>query len=160
MGDIFNYPLYNFTWSQSIYTVGGYFWIYFWCYFVEVILNKKFGEKFYRFFNGASMWGYVSHYLWIVFAVQLFVIKDVTYDDTPEKCNIKDCDNCVCNLKVTTHLNVFEAMAVIFLFTNLCIYVSYPILNSPYNYVSKKLFGKKKRNPDGMNSRKKSIEKI
>ena len=69
MGDIFNYPLYNFTWSQSIYSIGGFFWIYFWCYFSEVMMNQKFSEKFYRFFNGASMWGYVSHYLWIIFAV-------------------------------------------------------------------------------------------
>lgn len=56
MGDIFNYPLYNFTWAQSLYSLGGFFWIYFWCYFAEIILNEKFNEKFYRFYNGASMW--------------------------------------------------------------------------------------------------------
>ena len=98
MGDIFNYPLYNFTWSQSLYSLGGFFWIYFWCYIAELIMNDKFNEKWYRFYNGASMWGYVSHYLWIVFAAQLFVIKKIHYSDDPAVCKITGCDNCICNL--------------------------------------------------------------
>ena len=75
-GDIFNYPLYAFTWVQCFYSIGGWFWIYFWTYFSEVFSNSKFNVPFYMFYNGASMYGYVVHYIFIVLSCKWFIIPN------------------------------------------------------------------------------------
>jgi hypothetical protein len=73
MGDIFNYPLYAFTWLQDGYSFGSFFWIYFWTYYAEQF-NSKFNEKTYIFFNGASMWMYITHYIYIVISCKFFIL--------------------------------------------------------------------------------------
>lgn len=57
-------------------------------------------------------------------------------------------------------MNMFEAMTVIFLFSTVCIYISYPLLSWPYSYVCGLIFRKKKKNPDGLNSRRDKIDLI
>jgi hypothetical protein len=65
-GDFYSYPLYEPTWLQCTYTLGSYWWVYLLGWWCQEVSNEKYDDWWYKFLNDCSMWGYLSHYLWIV----------------------------------------------------------------------------------------------
>lgn len=72
-GSIFNYPLYSDHQIQSLYTTGTWLWIYGLIWLGEVTINDTFHEPTYDFIMNCSMYGYLSHYLWIAL-ISAFVV--------------------------------------------------------------------------------------
>jgi len=64
-GSLFLYPLYTDHGIQSLYTTGTWLWLFGLMGLAEVTLNDKFHEPTYDFVMACSMYGYLSHYLWI-----------------------------------------------------------------------------------------------
>jgi len=55
--------------------MGGYFWIYYWLRTVQYVFNTDYnGHWVFKFLNEVAMWGYLSHYLWIVL-LNHFIVK-------------------------------------------------------------------------------------
>ena len=72
-GFLFFYPLYTPKWLQCCYTAGSFYLVFFQCWMGKTLYNHKFNHTFYKVFVGGSMWAYLSHYLWIIIAVDVFV---------------------------------------------------------------------------------------
>jgi len=72
-GDIFYYPLYEVKWLMNSYTIGSFFFVYYLSMLFHSICNTKFDPKVYKFVNGQSMWGYLSHYFWLIIICLVFV---------------------------------------------------------------------------------------
>ena len=72
-GFLFFYPLYIPWWLQCFHTAGSFYLVYFLTWYMKVISNDKFNNAVYNVVVGGSMWAYLSHYLWIVIAVAIFV---------------------------------------------------------------------------------------
>jgi hypothetical protein len=64
-GSMFNYPLYSDHGIQALYTTGTWIWLYGLIWIAEITINDKFHEPTYDFIMNSSMYGYLSHYLWI-----------------------------------------------------------------------------------------------
>jgi hypothetical protein len=66
-GFLFFYPIYEPTWLQNLHTLGGYFWVYYWSKTAQSLFDTDFGGSFlFKFMTEVSMYGYLSHYLWIM----------------------------------------------------------------------------------------------
>lgn len=73
-GYLFYYPIFQPKWLQNTYTLGGYFWIYYWLRVNQCILNPEiYNTSIFKFMTKVAMWGYLSHYLWIVLLNHLIV---------------------------------------------------------------------------------------
>lgn len=69
-GFLWFYPLYTPTWLQNMFVTGGWVWVYFYVWFMDEFGNKKFNVKVYDFCNNVCMWGYLTHYMFIVIIVR------------------------------------------------------------------------------------------
>ena len=111
-GFLWFFPLYQPTWLQNVFTIGSFYWVYFYSWLTHGELTSKYNEKVYDFVIGSSMWGYLSHYMWIVLVVQALV--------RPFK------------------LSLFPAILVNYVFGQLLICLSYILLQKLSGLCSKK----------------------
>lgn len=72
-GFLWFYPMYYPFWLQSFYVIGGWYWVYVICFYNSIWTNKKWNEAVFNWVNEVSLWGYLSHYLWIVLVVVCIV---------------------------------------------------------------------------------------
>lgn len=72
-GFLWFYPLYFPFWLQSYFVIGGWYSVYYICYTNSLVTNSKFNVDVYNWVNGVSLWGYLSHYLFIVLIVVLII---------------------------------------------------------------------------------------
>lgn len=73
-GFLWYYPLYHAKFMQHIFTFGGWYWVYYYCFLCSSLINKKYNDEIFNWINGVSLWGYVSHYMWLVLVVA-YIIK-------------------------------------------------------------------------------------
>lgn len=73
MGHLFFYPLYSNYGLQCLYTTGTWLWVYTIIWIVAKIGNDKFNPTFYKYFCGASLYAYLSHYFYILIISVLVV---------------------------------------------------------------------------------------
>ena len=73
-GSIFLYPIYSDHGIQSLYTTGTWFWLFGIMWYAESNLNDKFHEPTYDFVMACSMYGYLSHYLWIAL-ISVYIVR-------------------------------------------------------------------------------------
>ena len=72
-GFLWFYPMYYAKFMQNLFTFGGWYWVYYYCYLCSALINKKYNEDLYNWINAVSLWGYLSHYMWIVIVVVLII---------------------------------------------------------------------------------------
>lgn len=66
LGRLFFYPLYDEYWLQCLYTTGTYVFVFTIVWIMAAISNDKFNETFYKYFTGAALYAYLSHYFFII----------------------------------------------------------------------------------------------
>lgn len=73
-GFLFYYPLYFDYGQQCLFTLGTWQQLYLYTTLLEAVANQKFNDFFFKHFTASSLWGYLSHYVFIVIAANLFII--------------------------------------------------------------------------------------
>lgn len=73
MGQLFFYPLFDDYALQCLYTTGTYVFVYSIVWIMALIGNDKFNETFYKYFTGAALYAYLSHYFFIIMFSVLIV---------------------------------------------------------------------------------------
>lgn len=66
LGQLFFYPLYDDYTLQCLYTTGTWLFVFTIVWIMALISNDIFNETFYKYFTGASLYAYLSHYFWII----------------------------------------------------------------------------------------------
>lgn len=72
-GVLFFYPIYTPTWLMNMFVAGSWVWVYFYTWFMDEFGNKHFGQRLYHFCYYSCLWGYLSHYLFIVIIARTIV---------------------------------------------------------------------------------------
>jgi len=85
MGHLFFYPLYSSYGLQCLYTTGTWLWVYSIIWIVAKCCNDKFNPTFYKFFCGASLYAYLSHYFFIL-VISVLVIRPYKFTFIPALC--------------------------------------------------------------------------
>lgn len=109
LGQLFFYPLYEDYTLQCLYTTGTWVFVFSIVWIMALIGNDKFNETFYKYFTGAALYAYLSHYFWIILLSVLIV--------RPYKMNFP------------------EAFCVMFFGTFVLIFITYWPLNWLYELV-------------------------
>lgn len=73
LGQLFFYPLYDDYWLQCLYTTGTWLFVFTIVWIMALIGNDKFNETFYKYFTGAALYAYLSHYCFIILLSVLIV---------------------------------------------------------------------------------------
>lgn len=73
MGHLFFYPLYSNYGLQCLYTTGTWLWVYSIIWIVAKVANDKFNPTIYKYFCGASLYAYLSHYFFILIISVLII---------------------------------------------------------------------------------------
>jgi len=73
LGQLFFYPLYDDYTLQCLYTTGTWLWVYSLIWIAAICCNDKFNPTFYKYFTGASLYAYLSHYFFIILIAYLIV---------------------------------------------------------------------------------------
>ena len=66
LGQLFYYPLYDDYWLQCLYTTGTWVFVFTIVWITAHIANDKFNETFFKYFTGAALYSYLSHYFFII----------------------------------------------------------------------------------------------
>jgi hypothetical protein len=66
LGQLFFYPLYDDYWLQCLYTTGTWLFVFTIVWITAHIANDKFNETFFKYFTGAALYSYLSHYFFII----------------------------------------------------------------------------------------------
>ena len=67
LGQLFFYPLYDDYWLQCLYTTGTWLFVFTIIWIMALISNSTFNKTFYKYFTGAALFAYLSHYTFIIF---------------------------------------------------------------------------------------------
>lgn len=73
LGQLFYYPLYDDYTLQCLYTTGTWLFVFTIVWIMALISNDKFNETFYKYFTGAALYAYLSHYFFIILLAVLVV---------------------------------------------------------------------------------------
>jgi len=106
---LFYYPLYDNYTLQCLYTTGTWVFVFMIVWIMALIANDKFNPTFYKYFTGAALYAYLSHYFYIILLAALVV--------RPYK------------------LNFAEAFSLMFFGTFILIFITYWPLNFLYELV-------------------------
>jgi len=73
LGQLFFYPLYDNYTLQCLYTTGTWLGVYTLIWITALTCNDKLNPTFYKYFTGASLYAYLSHYFFIILIAYLIV---------------------------------------------------------------------------------------
>jgi hypothetical protein len=109
LGQLFFYPLFDDYTIQCLYTTGTYVFVYTIAWIMALVGNDKFNDTFYKYFTGAALYAYLSHYFFIIL-LSVTIVRPYKLDFT-------------------------EAFAIMFFGTFLLIIATYWPLNALYELV-------------------------
>jgi len=66
LGQLFFYPLYDEYWLQCLYTTGTWLFVFTIVWVMALVGNDTFNKTFYKYFTGAALYAYLSHYFFII----------------------------------------------------------------------------------------------
>lgn len=74
VGDLWFYPLYFPLWLRNIFIIGAWNFVYFYCFIADADMNKVYNLEVYNYVSSIAMYGYLTHYIFIVIVCVFIII--------------------------------------------------------------------------------------